>query len=128
MSSTATLQQNNINTIIFGTAQTPTIAARLRSLFPGVGFAAAYKVCQRTYKFGLQPVLYEAIDKSSWGSQIQSKPLKSAIAGSILGAGEVALLPLDVLKIKAQTNPESIRNRSVLQIFASEGSKLYCGA
>lgn len=128
MSSTATLQQNNLNATVFGSECAPTASARLRSLFPGVGFAAAYKVCQRTYKFGLQPVVYEAIDKSSMGSQIQSKALKSAIAGSMLGAGEVALLPLDVLKIKAQTNPDSIRGRGVIEIFATEGKALYRGA
>merc|ERR1712093_316738 len=128
MSSTATLQQNNINATVFGSECAPTATARLRSLFPGVGFAAAYKVCQRTYKFGLQPVVYEAIDKSSVGSKLQSKALKSAIAGSMLGAGEVALLPLDVLKIKAQTNPNSIRGRGVIEIFTPEGRALYRGA
>merc|ERR1711977_774211 len=126
MSSTATLQRSNLRNVIFG-PESATVGL-VRSLFPGVGFAAAYKVCQRTYKFGLQPMVYESIDKSSVGSQIQSKALKSAIAGSMLGAGEVALLPLDVLKIKAQTNPESIRGRGVLEIFTSEGRALYRGA
>jgi Mitochondrial carrier protein len=38
------------------------------------------------------------------------------------------LLPLDVLKIKAQTNPESIAGRGIVDIFTKEGMNLYRGA
>jgi hypothetical protein len=48
-----------------------------------------------------------------------------AVAGSIMGVGEIVLLPLDVLKIKAQTNPESLKGRGVMAIFAEEGMALY---
>lgn len=41
------------------------------------------------------------------------------------GVGEIVLLPLDVLKIKAQTNPESLKGRGVISIFAEEGMALY---
>lgn len=41
------------------------------------------------------------------------------------GVGEIVLLPLDVLKIKAQTNPESLKGRGVVSIFAEEGMALY---
>lgn len=51
----------------------------------------------------------------------------SATAGSIMGVGEIALLPLDVLKIQAQTNPESLKGRGVFQIFREEGFNLYRG-
>jgi len=44
------------------------------------------------------------------------KTMMSATAGSIMGVGEIALLPLDVLKIKAQTNPESLAGRGLFQI------------
>jgi hypothetical protein len=37
------------------------------------------------------------------------------------------LLPLDVLKIKRQTNPEAFRGRGVLKIVADEGFGLYRG-
>jgi len=37
------------------------------------------------------------------------------------------LLPLDVLKIKRQVNPEAFRGRGVLRIFAEEGRNLYSG-
>lgn len=46
---------------------------------------------------------------------------------SLIGAGEVVLLPLDVLKIKRQTNPESFRGRGMMKIIADEGFGLYRG-
>ena len=46
---------------------------------------------------------------------------------SLTGIGEVALLPLDVLKIKRQVNPEAFRGRGVLRIFVDEGFGLYRG-
>lgn len=47
---------------------------------------------------------------------------------SIIGIGEIILLPLDVLKIKRQTNPEAFRGRGVFKIVADEGMGLYRGA
>lgn len=130
MTSSEQLKLSNFDKVVFRVQSNQTLSffSRLRTLYPGVGFAAGYKICQRSYKFGLQPMVYEALDRSSVGSQIQSKPLKSAIAGSVLGAGEVALLPLDVLKIKAQTNPQALGGRSLMQIILAEGSSLYRGA
>ena len=49
-----------------------------------------------------------------------------ATAGSLIGIGEIVLLPLDVLKIKRQTNPEAFRGRGVFRIVADEGMGLYC--
>src|SRR3954468_6478015 len=46
---------------------------------------------------------------------------------SIIGIGEIVLLPLDVLKIKRQTNPEAFRGRGVLKIIRDEGFGLYRG-
>lgn len=46
---------------------------------------------------------------------------------SIIGIGEIVLLPLDVLKIKRQTNPAAFRNRNIFQIVADEGLGLYRG-
>ena len=50
-----------------------------------------------------------------------------ATAGSIIGIGEIVLLPLDVLKIKRQTNPEAFRGRGLFRIIADEGFGLYRG-
>ncbi len=46
---------------------------------------------------------------------------------SLIGIGEIVLLPLDVLKIKRQTNPEAFRGRGVLRIVRDEGFGLYRG-
>lgn len=46
---------------------------------------------------------------------------------SLIGIGEIVLLPLDVLKIKRQTNPEAFRGRGVFKIVADEGFSLYRG-
>ena len=53
--------------------------------------------------------------------------MMSATAGSLTGIGEIVLLPLDVLKIKRQTNPESFRSRGFLRILAEENVNLYRG-
>lgn len=46
---------------------------------------------------------------------------------SLIGIGEIFLLPLDVLKIKRQTNPEAFRGRGLFRIIADEGFALYRG-
>lgn len=104
-----------------------------KSMFPGIGFAAGYKIAQRTYKFGGQPFVMDFIN-ASFGPRIteafgkkQGKVLVSATAGSIMGVGEVLLLPLDVLKIKAQTNPDVLKGRGLVEIFTKEGRNLYKG-
>lgn len=51
----------------------------------------------------------------------------TADGNSLIGIGEIVLLPLDVLKIKRQTNPEAFRGRGVLKIVADEGFGLYRG-
>lgn len=50
-----------------------------------------------------------------------------ATAGSLIGIGEIVILPLDVLKIKRQTNPEAFRGRGLFRIIADEGFGLYRG-
>jgi len=47
---------------------------------------------------------------------------------SLTGIGEVVLLPLDVLKIKMQTNPDAIRGRGLFKLITEEGvGSLYRG-
>ena len=46
---------------------------------------------------------------------------------SLIGIGEIFLLPLDVLKIKRQTNPEAFRGRGLFRIVKDEGFALYRG-
>ena len=84
------------------------------------------------YKFGGQPFVKEHV-KKNYGSGFDAAfgkktgaTMISAVSGSIMGVGEIALLPLDVLKIKAQTNPEAVKG-SVLKVLSQEGWALYRG-
>ena len=55
------------------------------------------------------------------------KYMQGLTYSSLIGIGEIVLLPLDVLKIKRQTNPEAFRGRGVLRIVRDEGFGLYRG-
>lgn len=47
---------------------------------------------------------------------------------SLTGIGEVVLLPLDVLKIKMQTNPDALKGRGIIKLLTEEGiAPLYRG-
>jgi hypothetical protein len=122
-----------LNKVIFKDAAEMSVGKRYMSLFPGLGFAAGYKVSQRIYKYGGQPYVSDFLARN-YGNHFRSafgerngKTMMHATAGSIVGIGEVLLLPLDVLKIKRQTNPEAFRGRSTFRIFADEGLALYRG-
>jgi hypothetical protein len=43
-----------LNTVVFKDKATAGFGSKLRSLFPGIGYAAGYKVSQRIYKYGGQ--------------------------------------------------------------------------
>jgi hypothetical protein len=122
---------SNLNSAIFQKHANASILKRYSSLFPGIGFGAAYKILQRVYKFGGQPYVNTFIG-NNFSSQFKSlfgdknaKTMIYAVAGSLMGIGEIFLLPLDVLKIKAQTNPESFRGRGVVKVITDEGLNLY---
>ncbi|KAG0205280.1 hypothetical protein BGX28_003082 [Mortierella sp. GBA30] len=122
------------NKVIFKDAADAAFLKKYASLFPGLGFAAGYKIMQRVYKFGGQPFVNEFLNqhyKSKFHNMFGDKTGKTMIhatAGSLIGIGEIALLPLDVLKIKRQTNPDAFRGRGVFRIVADEGMGLYRGA
>ena len=44
----------NLNTAIFRNSAAESLGQKAVSLFPGIGFGAAYKILQRVYKFGGQ--------------------------------------------------------------------------
>lgn len=130
----ASASVENVNQAIFRSAAGGSMSTKLGSLFPGIGFGAAYKILQRIYKFGGQPVVRDWMNtrygrdfEANFGAKL-GKTLVSATAGSIIGIGEVLLLPLDALKVKAQTSPEQLKGRGVFEIFAKEGFALYRGA
>ncbi|KAE8212674.1 hypothetical protein CF327_g3704 [Tilletia walkeri] len=119
--------------IVFRDKVNAPLGAKFISLFPGLGYAAGYKVLQRVYKFGGQPFFndYLTANYRGWFTRTfgerNGKSVMSATAGSLTGIGEIVLLPLDVLKIKRQTNPEAFRSRGFLRIVADEGFALYRG-
>ncbi|KAJ6010558.1 hypothetical protein N7451_001970 [Penicillium sp. IBT 35674x] len=107
---------------------------KFTSLFPGLGYAACYKVLQRIYKYGGQPFARDYL-ALHYGNEFDNafgkgngKAIMHATAGSLVGIGEIVLLPLDVLKIKRQTNPEAFRGRGLFKIISDEGMGLYRGA
>ena len=136
----ATPQQlaHHVAGIIFtGPAALPTatVAARVSSLYPGLSYAVSYKIAQRVYKFGGQPLARDLMQGSRYAALLDrtlgernGRIAIDATAGVMVGLGEVMLLPLDVMKIKAQTNPGALSNRSFLGIIAKEGRNLYAGA
>ncbi|ORX83956.1 mitochondrial carrier [Basidiobolus meristosporus CBS 931.73] len=124
---------HNLSAVIFKDAQNAGALRKYMSLFPGLGFAAGYKILQRVYKFGGQPFVKDYLNthhrdtfSRAFGEK-NGKTMMHATAGSLVGIGEVALLPLDVLKIKMQTNPESLKNRGFFRILWDEGTGLYRG-
>ncbi|CAE6466629.1 unnamed protein product [Rhizoctonia solani] len=124
---------SSLSPIIFREYSSAPLLRKAVSLFPGLGYAAGYKIAQRIYKFGGQPYFNDLISShykqnftNAFGEK-NGKMLMHACAGSLTGIGEVVLLPLDVLKIKRQVNPEAFRGRGVLKIVSDEGFALYRG-
>lgn len=124
---------SQLNQVIFRKTANEPFVRRFFSLFPGLGYAAAYKILQRIYKYGGQPYVRDYLSNNHGTTFEQTfgkgngKAIMHATAGSIVGIGEIVLLPLDVLKIKRQTNPEAFRGRGVMRIVADEGFALYRG-
>lgn len=88
---------------------------------------ATHRILQRTYKFGGQPIVNAFLHRTFADngrvaalSEKHRRCLLSAAAGSLIGVGEVAFLPLDVLKIKMQTNRAAVGNRGVLAVLRGE--------
>lgn len=135
---TAAMTMEGYSRVIFREAHSePSLLRKYASLFPGLSFAAGYKILQRVYKFGGQPFVREmmtrkfgdTVDRMTGGDKAKSKLWLHALSGAVVGIGEVALLPLDVLKIKSQTNPAALRGRGLLTILREERlSGLYRGA
>ncbi|KAI9009642.1 mitochondrial carrier domain-containing protein [Gaertneriomyces semiglobifer] len=125
---------STLNEIIFKDAAHRGTMSKYFSLFPGLGFAAGYKIMQRVYKFGGQPYVNDYLNRNhkqtfhnAFGDR-HAKTMMHATAGSLVGIGEIVLLPLDALKIKMQTNAKAFAGQSVFQIVRSEGWGLYRGA
>ena len=85
---------SNLNTPIFRNAAAESLGNKAISLFPGVGYGAAYKILQRVYKFGGQPVVLDYMTKN-YGADFDERfghktgrTLLSVTSGSLIGIGE----------------------------------------
>jgi hypothetical protein len=54
----------NMEKVVFKDAASKGTLAKYKSLFPGLGFAAGYKILQRIYKFGGQPFATDYLTKN----------------------------------------------------------------
>jgi len=89
---------STLSPIIFRDTNTAPLGRKLLSLFPGLGYAAGYKITQRVYKFGGQPWFNDLIAKhfkaqftDAFGER-KGKMMIQATAGSLTGIGEVVCL------------------------------------
>jgi len=131
-----TFQQSikKANVVVFKEAAEAPFGVRYKSLLKGVSLALWYKVFQRAYRFGGQPMAAEWVDyhycdrfESLCGPKY-CKPVMHALTGAMVGIGEMVIVPFDVLKIKRQTNPEAFRGRSTWEVVKKENYRLYRGA
>lgn len=78
--------------------------------FFGTCSADTVQVLQRVYKYGGQPFVRDYLAQNHGESfdrtfgRGNGKAIMHATAGSLIGIGEIVILPLDVLKIKRQTS------------------------
>lgn len=121
--------------IIFPKMEEKPLTSKMTSLFPGIGFGFAYKITQRVYKFGGQPIVNDYLvhhhaDTFRRAFGTNAAPIMiQAFSGAALGCGEIALLPLDVLKIRMQVSKDQFSNRGVAGVIRDEGFlSLYRGA
>lgn len=71
MSNRAKFSISALSSVIFRDAASAPLGTKMMSLFPGLGYAAGYKVAQRMYKFGGQPWFNDLI-KKNYGVQFTS--------------------------------------------------------
>jgi len=129
MNNKDTFTSENWKKVIFQEKAELDAFSQAKSLFPGMGYAAVYKISQRVYKFGGQGYVKDWLKGILKPQGKASKTFCDGLAGSFMGVGEVVLLPFDVLKIKMQTNAAALEGMSFLDIAKQEGvSGLYRGA
>ena len=47
---------------------------------------------------------------------IENKTINNAFTGSLIGAGEIILLPFDIFKIRMQTNPSLMKGKNKIEV------------
>ena len=110
--------------VMFADAYGASFPKKVQSLYSGIAFASGYKVLQRAYRLGGQQIVKSHLKKLNFDEKMQAafgnkigNIMLSGTAGSIIGVGEVLLLPLDALKVRMQTNVGG--TVSLLNLFKS---------
>src|ERR1700753_1411740 len=86
---------SQLNDVIFKSHASDPAFRRFISLFPGLGYAAAYKVLQRVYKYGGQPFVRDYLSNHHGAAFDQTfgrgngKAMMHATAGGLIGIGEI---------------------------------------
>ena len=80
-----------LNNVIFKDKANAPITTKFTSLFPGLGYAAGYKILQRIYKYGGQPFVRDYL-ALHYGDSFDrtfgkgtGKAIMSATAGRLVG-------------------------------------------
>ncbi|OAL36571.1 hypothetical protein AYO20_04187 [Fonsecaea nubica] len=117
-----------LNSVVFRQAATAPVLTKFTSLFPGLGYAAGYKISQRIYKYGGQPFVRDYLtqhhgqDFDKAFGKGTGKAMLNATAGSLIGIFEaVLLLPLDLLKLKMQLRQPGSPSQGFFSIVKEEG-------
>ena len=111
---------SNLYNIIFQTNINKNIIHQVKSLYNGITFSLMHRLTQRMYSYGGQPILREYIEKKYRPNTKNERIICETISGSIIGIGEIFFMPLDVLKIKKQTNINTFNKRSLYQLIKEE--------
>jgi len=97
------------NSIIFRQAG-GSMGSQLSSLYPGLSFAMLYKTMQRGFQYSVQPWVASYFAAHHREAFVQccgpryARTSEQAVAGAVMGCGEVLFLPIDSLKVKRQTD------------------------
>lgn len=125
----------NFFRVVMGGASPVTPLACVMNLYSGFGVAVGYRVLQRGFKYGGQPIIKSVLE--DWVGQAYTnlfgqqwgRIMLDGSAGALLGTCEAPLLlPLDALKVRLQINKQSVVNSgSLVKFMLNEGWGLYKG-
>ena len=82
MNSQRTVDRYNFQELIFQEKAKGRVGEKMLSLFPGFGYGAIYKISQRVYKFGGQPIVKEKYKGFFQPQSKAGKTLCDGVAGA----------------------------------------------
>tara|TARA_Y100000389_G_scaffold202121_2_gene246593 strand:+ start:2742 stop:3602 length:861 start_codon:yes stop_codon:yes gene_type:complete len=125
MSNKDKITRTNLTNIMLKKKFNKTIYSQYSSLYNGFYFSLAHRFSQRMYGYGGQPILKGYIYNYYKPQNKNQRIWCDYISGIIIGIGEVSFMPMELLKIKKQTNNETFGNRSIIKILKEEELKNY---